>query len=101
MLEDFFTKRNQITKSLGTKANGPLKVDIVPIEKGDRFLITSDGIHDNLTKNEIQEIVKQYPTIDEIVKNLIDRSLARSRQPKEIEMRAKPDDMSVVLVAVN
>ena len=56
-IRDFFRMRNYITKSLGTKRSGEIDIDAFPIEQGDRFLITSDGIHDNLTTDEIQEIV--------------------------------------------
>lgn len=96
----FFRMRNRITKALGTKENSQIDVDIIPVEKGESFLITSDGIHDNLTTDEIQEIVNKFESISEIVKNLKDESLARSREPEEKEIRAKPDDMSVVLIEV-
>ena len=99
-IASFFRMRNIITKSLGSKKNSQLNIDIIPVEKGDRFLVTSDGIHDNLTTEEIQEIIKQSSTIEEIVKNLIDKSLVRSRQSKKEEIRAKPDDMSVILINI-
>lgn len=96
----FFMNRSKVSKSLGNKEFKSVNIDVVAIEKGDRFLVTSDGIHDNLTFDEMQEIVKQFSTIEEIVKNLKEKSLERSREDKKLEMRAKPDDMSAVLVEV-
>jgi len=95
----YFKQRNMILKGLGSlNTKTGVNTYIVPIQKGDRFLITSDGIHDNLTANEIQEIAKQSLRPSEIAKKLTEASLNRSREPKETEMRAKADDMSVVVV---
>lgn len=92
----YYGNRHKITKALGKR--GQSCIDIISVKKGDRFLLTSDGIHDNLTTDEIEEVIKKSSTPAEIAKNLKDKALARSREPIEREMRAKPDDMSVVAV---
>jgi len=95
----FFRVRNIITKAIGFKNSKP-NIYVVPIEKGDCFLLTSDGIHDNLTTDEIEEITKQSKVPAEIAKKLKEKAVARSKEPKSVEMRAKKDDMSVVVVGI-
>lgn len=96
-ISNFFRMRGTITKALGTQDVDSLIIDLLPVEKGDRFVITSDGIHDNLTSDEILETLKHNETQKEIAEKIMEKSLIRSREAKEKEPRAKPDDMSVVL----
>lgn len=93
----YFRRRNQITKALGL-GDPPPSIDAIPVGKADCFLITSDGVHDNLTTTEIREIVNQKGTVSDIIRNIVLKALERSREPKEKEIRAKADDISAVLV---
>lgn len=95
----YFRTRNQITRAVGLGVGSPNIYSFI-MNKGDRFLITSDGIHDNLTSSEIQETINESQTPEEVAKNLVQKSIVRSREPKEKQMRAKPDDMSAVVVVV-
>ena len=96
----YFTHRNQITKSIGDGKLSNPDIYALAVNKGDCFLITSDGIHDNLTTKEIEEIIKKSATLEEAVKNLTQAARARSREPRDKEIRAKRDDMSAVLVEI-
>ncbi|MBI2631288.1 protein phosphatase 2C domain-containing protein [Candidatus Nomurabacteria bacterium] len=97
--KSFFMTRNVITIALGLNIEAPA-ISALHLEKGERFLITSDGIHDNLTTGEIEETVNELGTPAEISKKLVEKSLARSRQGKDEEPRAKPDDMTAIVVEI-
>ncbi len=95
----YFRTRNQITRAVGLGVGSPNVYSFI-VNKRDRFLITSDGVHDNLTTSEIEETINESQTPEEVAKNLVQKSIARSREPKEKQMRAKPDDMSAVVIVV-
>lgn len=89
-----FAKRNQITQFL---ASGYLKEvhffeEIV--KEGDKYILTTDGVHDNLTDGEIEKIVGA--SSDE-ASQLVARAKVRSR---EGALRSKPDDMSAIVFVV-
>ncbi len=66
-------------------------------KKGDAFLAMSDGIHDNLTDEEIQKIVERhYPDIDMIASALVEEAIRVSKDKNN--PRYKPDDMTVSLM---
>jgi serine/threonine protein phosphatase PrpC len=61
-----FQKRNVVANQIGVdpeqaKGTGiePFETGIEKIKSGDRVLISSDGIHDNLSDDEIAEIMRQ------------------------------------------
>jgi serine/threonine protein phosphatase PrpC len=98
---DIFSKRNGITQCLGhfTPSNSSLtihtaQVDIFP---GDRILLCSDGIHDNLTDDEIETLIRNKACTT-VAHHLVQHALRRSR---ELCLRAKHDDMSAVVISCN
>ncbi len=96
----FFSHRMIISNALGLCEYNPPSIYTASVKKGDVFLISSDGLHDNLTKTEIEDICKQQKTLEEIAKELKDKAFARSKESRSKEMRAKQDDISLVLVEV-
>lgn len=99
-------QRNRITSSLGGKNAVPNYVDVLIVKDifpGDQFFLTSDGVHDNLTFNEIKEVVLQADNPDEIVNNLVEVAHTRSLEcgTEGGNLRAKFDDITVVGVAVD
>lgn len=91
----FQKRRNIVTQSLGG-AFGELEVHSYPVElkTGDFLVLTTDGVHDNLTRDEIRQAV----TIEgDKAKNLVD--MARKRSGED-HFRAHMDDMSAVVVEV-
>ena len=91
-----FNNRNVISAALGTRVES-LKIIAVPAERGDRFLLTSDGVHDNLTTDKILEIVRESQSPENIARNLINKSREHSRSG---QFRAKPDDMTALFVEI-
>lgn len=92
----YFRRRYELFQVLGA-SHLTIHSNQTRIIPGDHILLCSDGIHDNLTNDEIEEIVKQAdsPTV---AQTLVERALERSRQERSVTMRAKPDDMTAVVI---
>jgi PPM family protein phosphatase len=84
--------RNTISAWLGMPEIS-FTLGVVRLHPGDRLLATSDGIHDNLTTEEISNIVAHNSDPRELAVNLID--VADAIASLDISPRAKPDDMAV------
>jgi serine/threonine protein phosphatase PrpC len=94
----YFRHRGGITQALGGPLRPSIHLDSTPIEAGDRVLLCTDGIHDNLTDDEIETILRQTPR-NLSARRLVEQSLLRSRQERHTTIRAKPDDMSAIVLA--
>lgn len=88
-----FDRRNVVYQVLGMKAIKP-RIYTIDISEGDRLILTSDGIHDNLTDKEIAAILEKSKSSGEAVDNLIKSAQERSRSSHP---RAKADDMSAIV----
>lgn len=90
--KNLFNGRNIITQALGI---GDMKPTIGKFnaKKGDQIILTSDGIHDNLTNEQTEEILKQEPL--DPAKKLVEEATIVSESNS---LRAKQDDMSAVVV---
>ena len=97
---DYFHKRNGITQALGDPQPLVIHIDQFSIYPGDRLLFCTDGIHDNLRDREIEEIVRHSARTTG-TRVLVEQAAQRSRQGESTTMRAKPDDMSAVVVTCN
>jgi len=90
-----FLLRSIVTQSVGQLE--PLEVHSYSViaTAGDKFILTTDGVHDNLTFEEIEEVVGHK---GDVAKLLIEKAKKRS---KEDHLRSKPDDISAVVIEVN
>ncbi len=93
----WFSNRNRV-EPLGAKEIHP-KMYVVDIKPGDRLLLTSDGIHDNLTDAEIADLLKTGS--GDAARELSRAAQERSRAGRSVNIRAKPDDMSAIVVDVS
>lgn len=93
----YFRHRGGITQALGGPLRPNIHLDATSIEPGDRVLLCTDGIHDNLTDDEIEKILRNTPR-NQAARYLVDHSLQRSRQERHATIRAKPDDMSAIVM---
>jgi protein phosphatase len=93
----YFRLRGGITQALGGPVPPTIHVNQIPTAIGDRILLCTDGIHDNLTDDEIETILRNSPR-DAAARNLVSHSLHRSREERHVTVRAKPDDMSAVVI---
>lgn len=62
---------------------------------GDNLLLTTDGVSDNLTDSEMGDILASSDNTEQATEALTRAAQQRSR---ENHFRAKPDDMSVILI---
>lgn len=93
----YFRLRGGITQALGGPVPPTIHIDKVAIQPGDRMLLCTDGIHDNLTDEEIEEILRStFRTSTARV--LVEHALYRSRADRSQTIRAKPDDMSAIVI---
>lgn len=99
---EIFHKRNGITQSLGhreykknpTPTIHTAQTTVMP---GDRILLCSDGIHDNLTDSEIEVLLRQQARTT-VARHLVQRAIDRSHEEC---LRAKKDDMSAIVITCN
>lgn len=99
---EIFHKRNGITQSLGHRVhkNNPtptIHTAHTNVMPGDRILLCSDGIHDNLTDSEIEAILRQQARTT-VARHLVQRAINRSHEEC---LRAKKDDMSAIVITFN
>jgi PPM family protein phosphatase len=98
-----FNRREIITNSLSSSLKDKLIVEAVDLDlvPGDRYLLTTDGITDNLTTDEIAEVLAKEPDDQAAVTELTENSRARGREKllKDGHFRAKRDDMTAVILS--
>jgi PPM family protein phosphatase len=93
----YFRLRGGITQALGGPLPPMIHIDQVSVRPGDRILLCTDGIHDNLTDTEIEEILRKGPRTA-AARLLVERSIERSHD-RTNTVRAKPDDMSAIVLS--
>jgi PPM family protein phosphatase len=93
---EHFDKRNRISQSLW-KEELELHLGQVELCQHDRILLCTDGIHDNLTDAELEEILRSGARTT-VARKLLQRAIERSQQDENIFIRAKKDDMSAIVI---
>lgn len=91
---ELFKSRHILYQDLGRQTVEP-RIHTVDMQPGDRILVCTDGISDNLTDNELKAILNRNKNNQTAVDELIESSLAISRSGQP---RAKRDDMSAVII---
>lgn len=96
-----FLNRAIIDSCLGAGPKNPsptITLTTFELQAGDQILLTSDGVHDNLTDTEIEETVSPAGGDPEaIVDALVDAAKARSQDKSHI--RSKADDTTAVVLS--
>ncbi|MBW6441447.1 serine/threonine-protein phosphatase [Patescibacteria group bacterium] len=93
-LENLYKRANKISNALGTVGAYP-NIFAMKINKGDKIIITSDGVHDNLTKREISDILHKNKRPGRIAISLVNGALRTTGR------RRKNDDITAVVFEVN
>jgi PPM family protein phosphatase len=93
----FFEKRNGITQALGDELAPLIHVKQATILPGDRLLLCSDGVHDNLTDKELEALLRQGARTT-VARRIVEAAALQSRRDIMEDMRSKPDDMSAVVI---
>lgn len=94
----YFYQRGLITQAIGGRGDPEVHVGQQELYPGDRVLVCSDGIHDNLTEAEITQILRKNGRNDG--EALVRAARKRSQRGLEATMRSKPDDMSAIVIDV-
>ena len=94
---DYFARRNGLSQALGDPRPPEIHIRQVQIEAGDRVLLCTDGVHDNVTHDEIATVLAKARRTNGATQ-LVATALRQSRRDKDAWMRAKPDDMTAVVV---
>ena len=89
--QEHFMRRNQITCAVGWSDFPSIPVRSLLLLPGDRILLCTDGIHDNLTDQEIEEILLLGGSG---AWHLVSAAYERSQQS---HLRAKKDDISAIV----
>jgi serine/threonine protein phosphatase PrpC len=72
-------------------------VDLMP---GDRLVLDSDGIHDNLTSAELETALASATNAPEAAEHVVAEAWNRSEEETNELGRAKPDDMTILVLDV-
>ncbi|GAC1468012.1 MAG: hypothetical protein NVS2B12_09350 [Ktedonobacteraceae bacterium] len=97
---DYFERRNGITQALGSEKQPSMHVNSAQILPGDRVLLCSDGIHDNLTDSELADLLRREARTV-VARKIVQQAIECSHQESDLAIRAKLDDMSAVVVTCN
>ena len=93
---EMFRRRNVIGASLGRGAEVHADIKHFPVKPGDTLLLTSDGVHDNLTTDEMQSLLANDGSKD-LARTLVN---AANKRAKEDHFRAKMDDITAVAIVI-
>ncbi len=93
-----FQKRNDVDQALGKEVVTPI-VQTHEIKANDIFLMTSDGITNNLTDKQIETTIATGNSPKELVATLINE--ARKIANDSANLRHIPDDMTAILFKIN
>ena len=91
---EHFEKRNKITCAVGWKDFSIVHTRSLDLLDNDCIILCTDGIHDNLTDQEIEDQVKNGPFATS-AQRLVQAAYQRSQQGQR---RSKQDDMSTVII---
>jgi len=98
-----YQRRREITNFFGVNDSRlPFRAEIhsVDLQKGDMLLLTSDGIHDNLTTIEIQQNLSDniYQSTSDISDRIVRHAAERSQKR---EFRSKIDDKTALVIRID
>jgi protein phosphatase len=104
--------RNRISGAVGLKEAVRIDIQRHAVEEGDVYFATSDGVHDNLTDREIEELAHRHAAnpqlaVEEMTRIARQRDLEKTRATdakqtvEGVLERGKDDDTSAVAVRLN
>lgn len=96
----YFENRHIMTAALASNAPEP---EILTKELNNDFkyvLITSDGVHDNLTNDEIASVFSESPNAQEAADKLVAFAIQRAFEPEFKNGRSKADDITAAVIKI-
>jgi serine/threonine protein phosphatase PrpC len=95
-----FMHRNLISAALNGDGHAEARFYALRLTPGDRLIVDSDGIHDNLDSSEILALLERRDSPQPTANALVDAAYARSNDDPGAEPRAKPDDISIIVIDI-
>jgi protein phosphatase len=95
-----FTRRHLLANAITGGGLEDVRHYVVDLQPGDRLVLDSDGIHDNLTAGELQSVLLRAASAAEAAEGAVAEAWARSLEPAGDLSRAKPDDMTALVLDV-
>lgn len=94
-----FKQRNVITSALGSVTR-PLRIQtrMKELHSGDKIVLTSDGIHDNLSLGRLQAEIVENKSANKLAESLV---FAAREYADSKTSRSKKDDMTAVVILVS
>ena len=92
-----FAHRHMLSHALTGTGDLDVRSYAVPLAAGDRLMLDSDGLHDNLTGEELASLLAAA-TPQQAADLLAAAAEERSHESHDVNARAKPDDISVIVV---
>jgi serine/threonine protein phosphatase PrpC len=93
---EVFRNRNVIAECLGSTRGVKVDTQHIRLLEGDAIILTSDGVHDNLTTVEMGNLLND-PEQTDYAKVLVH---AANKRAKERHDRAKMDDITAVVINI-
>jgi len=97
---EYFSKRNIISAALGSEDGVVPKIYTITLRTGDRVILTTDGVHDNLTDREIESIMRFNAEPENAAKRLTGNAHTISQMGKDNYARSKRDDITAIVVKI-
>lgn len=98
IIKRVFYDRNILSNMLGKQMRRKANIAHKKLKAGDILILTSDGVHDNLTNSDIKEIL--LSDNEDPAKKIVEEAKKISVHPDQELIRSKPDDISAVVVHV-
>lgn len=97
--QEAYRERNIICNQIGYESGKPV-LYFQNVQPGDILLLSTDGVHDNLTTQEIQNIVAQNISKSalDISRQITNESVSRSQDKS---FRSKPDDITSLIIKIS
>ena len=92
-----FAHRHMLSQALTGTGDLDVRSYVVPLVPGDRLMLDSDGLHDNLTGTEMASLLAAA-TPQQAADLLAAAAEERSHESHDVNARPKPDDISVIVV---
>ncbi len=93
-LKMFYQYRNMVSDVIGQNSGQPrFTTGVFKAKAGDRILLSTDGVHDNLTQDQLAEVLRAGGGVGEVI-------AAASQIAESGEGRAKRDDITATIIEV-
>jgi serine/threonine protein phosphatase PrpC len=95
-----FAHRHLLANALTGDGLEDVRHYLVELAPGDRLILDSDGVHDNLTATELEAVLSQAESAHDAAEQTVSQAWSRSEDESSELGRSKPDDMTALVLQV-